>query len=100
MRSSSEERKEMICSPSQGPKYPYGLKITLNAETLDKLGIKDAPKVDSMIKFMAEAKVVSVSSEEEGYGEESDYNICLQIVEMELDKGKTESNTVDVLYRK
>lgn len=98
MSSSAEERKEMICSPSKGPKYPYGLRINLDKESLEKLGLSEAPSVDSKVKFLAEAKVVSVSSEEED-GDEGSFQVCLQIVDMELEKGKNEKGIVDTLYK-
>lgn len=99
MRSSAEERKEMIGTPSKGPKYPYGLRITLDAETVEKLGLKEMPKVDDMLRFMADSKVISVSSDEESDGDEKEYSVQLQIVDMEIEKGKNETNVVDALYR-
>ena len=98
MSSSSEERKEMISSPSKGPKFPYGLRLNLDKETCEKLGISSAPSINSKVKFSAEAVVISVRAEDEE-GDEGGYNIELQIIDMELDKEKNEKGVVDTLYK-
>ena len=95
--SSSEERKEMISSPSKGPKYPYGLRLNLDKETCEKLGLSNAPSIDDKIKFVAEAVVISVRAEDEE-GDEKSYNIELQIIDMDLEK--KEKSVDDALYNK
>ena len=55
----SEMEKKDFSTPSTGPKapkYPYGLKITLGPEELEKLGISELPQVDSFVNFEAKAK--------------------------------------------
>lgn len=48
-----------------GPMYPYGLCISLDDETLKKLGLDgDMPGVGDIIQFNAIAKVTSVSENE------------------------------------
>lgn len=58
--------------------YPYGARITLDAESIKKLGIQRMPAVGSQIKFEAEAQVVSISQSEDGK------KIELQVVAMDM----------------
>jgi hypothetical protein len=69
MRMSDEARKEAT-EPAkvEGPRYPYGLRITLDKETLEKLGIETMPDVESEVELEAVAKVVSVSANDSEYG--------------------------------
>ena len=73
----------MMCAPCYDePAYPYGLTLSLNRETLDKLGIKGLPAVGAVMKIVAKAVVTSVSQRQEADGE--DYHcIELQITDMD-----------------
>ena len=42
-------------------KYDYGLRITLNADSLKKLGVKDLPTVGDEYHLMAACRVISTS---------------------------------------
>ena len=64
-------------------KYPYGLKIHLHDEELDKLGISELPNVGEKIKLEAVVVVESVSERQE-LGDENDRDVRLQITEMGL----------------
>jgi len=63
--------------------YPYGLSISLDEDSMKKLGI-GTMSVGSEVKFIASAKVVSVS-EYEHEGSEKSENMSLQITEMDID---------------
>lgn len=80
---SDSKSKAEYASPVDAPQYPYGLKIRLEKEQLDKLGIKELPEVDSEAVLMANCVVVRVSKDESQNGYES--TCCeLQITEMSL----------------
>jgi len=65
------------------PKFPFGLRIHLEEETIEKLGMKDLPEVGGEMMLNAKVTVDSVSSHEtEEDGETR--SISLQITEMEL----------------
>ena len=91
---SAEERKEYASPVSiaddGGPKYPYGLCITLDDGTLEKLGLSEAPKVGTEITFTAKATVSSVSSYEQAEGD-SERSVGLQITDMDIAGGGTAS---------
>jgi len=78
-----KEEKEMPLMSSM--EYPYGLRINLDHETLEKLGIKELPKMGAKVNLEAIAEVVSVSSNA-NYEGEVENHICLQITDMELKK--------------
>ena len=64
MKMSAKEAKGMIEGPATAndtPKYPYGLRITLNDEAMKKLGMKEIPSVGSSKKIYAKADVVESS---------------------------------------
>ena len=46
---------------SSRDKYPYGLSLTLDADSLKKLGIKDLPTVGDEFEIEAMVRVTSVS---------------------------------------
>jgi hypothetical protein len=90
MKLSKAEAKSMLgdcCAPSEAdaPKYPYGLSISLNDETLKKLGIAEVPAVGAKMKLIAEVEVVSTSQYARQEG--TDKDVSLQITSMELDGG-------------
>lgn len=92
MAMTPEEQKEygmgmpQAVASSPAPQYPYGLRICLNDETLQKLGLSERPKVGSFFKVMAMAEVCGTSERECENGEVQK-NVDLQIVEMGLEKG-------------
>ena len=69
-------------------KYPWGLSISFDQDTLEKLGLDGAmPDVGSVFKFTAEARITSASQNEressEG-GTKMDNRVEAQIVKMSV----------------
>jgi len=96
----SEMEKKDFSTPSAGPKapkYPYGLKITLGPEELEKLGISELPQVDSFVDFEAKAQVVGVSVHE-SEGDVNEHRLELQITEIYMKDKKEEKSTESALY--
>ncbi|MFQ6256117.1 capsid staple protein [Yersinia enterocolitica] len=77
--------------------YPWGLRITLNNETLKKLGIA-LPKVGDVLELVGKVKVLSTSTREDG--EETTSNAELQITDIGLIAGNVEAakSAADTLY--
>lgn len=67
------------------PKYPHGLKLHLDHDTLKRLGFKKMPDVGTELPIMALAEIVSVSQD----GEEKN-EMVLQIKEMAVKPKKTD----------
>lgn len=74
-----KEAKEMVEPHApDAPLYPYGLQITLNADTLKKLGIKKLPQVGQYMSIVGYCCVKGVSSNET-QGGEAESRVELQI---------------------
>lgn len=94
----SQEQKKDFSTPSvmEAPRYPYGLRITLSHEELQKLGFQKAPEIDTQYMIAGAAKVVEVRSDGE---DEAGYTLELQIIDLEVKTAKTKGeDTTKVLY--
>lgn len=98
MKMSAEEAKEQY-EPSavDAPEYPYGLRISLDDDALEKLGITQLPAVGSKMQLSATVEVCSTSaySTQEG---EAETSVSLQITAMELGAAQQSSNAATMLY--
>jgi hypothetical protein len=66
VRKEAEPMASCAPSPCPVPEYPWGLCISLENETLAKLGLDgDPPQVGDILEFFAAAKVTSASMREE-----------------------------------
>jgi hypothetical protein len=84
MKSQPSQAKSMAepCE-IEPPAYPYGLRISLNNDSLKALGLKVMPPVGSRIEITALAEVDSVS-EYERAEQEPQRELSLQITDMSL----------------
>ncbi len=85
----TEAKDKADCTPCNGdlPRYPYGLVLYLDDDTLKKLGLTELPKVGSSMQFAAMAKVTSTSQrayQTEDGKEEMRTCIDLQITDMDV----------------
>lgn len=97
MKLSKTEKQINEVAMDSRPEYPYGLSISLDNDSLDKLDLKSLPGVGTEMVLEAKVKVTSASvSEYEGDGERK--NMSLQITDMELKSTKKTKSAEDVLY--
>lgn len=85
----AKEKSEAMATigSSDQERYPYGLRLDLNNDTLDKLGIDKLPTVGTVLLFEAKAKVVgSRQSATEGSENRS---VELQITHIDLEAGES-----------
>jgi len=84
MKLSPAEVKE-YSTPSlyEGPRYPYGLRLDLDTEALEKLGLDQMPAVGSVFMVAALAQVENISASDGLVGEKR-RNVCLQITAMDM----------------
>lgn len=87
MEMSKEEAQEEygVATAPDGdlPKYPYGLCLSLDDESLAKLGIEGSISVGTEMIITAKVKVTSTSQREDQSGE-SEARMELQITDMEI----------------
>lgn len=102
MQQSAEEVKEYTePSVADAPKYPWGLCITLNDDSLEKLGVKVLPSVGTTLTLVAKVEVTG-TRDTQTQGGESQQSMDLQITDMQLDGLETDllGRAADMLYGK
>jgi hypothetical protein len=99
MMQSPEEAKEdyVIADPSDAPKYPYGLEIRLDEESLAKLGMTTPPAVGTQMLITAKVTVTSASQYQTQNGE-AEASSCWQITDMEVSGSPSNGNAAQSLY--
>lgn len=95
-----EEKKESkdcvtMCDDS---KYPYGLCLHLDKDTMEKLGMTDIPEVGAEFKIVAKA-VVKSTYKSESMDNEVHKSVDLQITDMALKFEDTRSDS-EIMYGK
>jgi hypothetical protein len=90
MKRSMKERKlnkgDVPMSTVLGEKYPWGLQITLEKESLKKLGLSaDSFDIDAPVFITAKTEVTSISKNEAIDGESRE-SVGLQIVAMDVSR--------------
>lgn len=97
LKTTAAERKERdkkykdMCSPCDmdgGDAYPYGLRLSLNSDTLDKLDM-ELPKVGKSMTITCKVRVISATQHERENGEKS-RDCALQVTDMEFGDGSAE----------
>jgi hypothetical protein len=83
MARSKKERTEMA-KPSNmsGDKYPYGLRVDLGHEEMQKLGMDSMPKVGDKVHLESHAHVVSASEHHNEGDEEPHRRVSLELRHM------------------
>lgn len=75
----------------QGPEYPWGLTLTLDDDTLTKLGMSKLPDVDDRFEIRAIAKVQAVRQNKHTGDEKQHRSVELQICKMAVSKPEASS---------
>jgi hypothetical protein len=96
MKLTKSERKEMAEPAMAEESYPWGLRLTLDKETLDKLGIDGLPAVGTKMLLVARAEVKGVSQHESDDHESR--SVDLQITEMGVESEKAKRDLATSLY--
>ncbi len=66
-----------------GPHYPWGLQLRLEKPELDKLGMKELPKIGAEMYVCARVRVTEVASAFRDQGNDSKV-VSLQVTHLEL----------------
>lgn len=96
-----EAKQENEVNPDP-PKYPWGLCLTLNDDSLDKLGMDKLPEIGTKMRLVAMVEVTGVSASTYQGAEEKRSSVDLQVTDMSIDDGgaDTMSRAADTLYGK
>lgn len=98
MKLSEEKQKDMKSETVLGgAEYPYGLQITLDNDSLLKLGIEELPDITSSIVIHAVAKVTSISINRNE--DKENKQVALQITDMEIGRIKKDTRMEDKFYK-
>jgi hypothetical protein len=97
----SEKEKNLAAGNSivaDSPKYPYGLRLELNPESVKKLELKN-PQVGQKMMMLAVIEVVGVANEG-NWGDATETRVSLQITDMDIKPHKEEKAAEEVIYGK
>ena len=91
----TEEEKTDFCTPcNKAPKYPYGLRITINKEQYEKFAFQSTPKLEDKFMLLASVEVVETNKDDEG-----NPSFQLQITELDLKSSKDKEPAADqIIY--
>jgi len=101
MKSTRKEQQEKYAVGSEpspdAPVYPYGLRVNLDDDVMEKLKLKTLPEVGSSIMLIARVDVISVSSNESSEGGKRE-SVDLQITDLCLETDGDGGKAADRLY--
>lgn len=84
----AKEASKPIGTYEDQERYPYGLRLDLNDDTLKKLGITKLPAVGTVLMFEAKAKVIG--SRQSATESSDNRSIELQITHLDLEMDEDE----------
>lgn len=82
--------------PEPSP-YPYGLRIHLTTEDLDKLGVDEMPECGDMVAFYVYGCVCSTSESKDEYGETRCVGIQIEKMSIEEAPDEEEEERADAV---
>lgn len=98
MKMTRKETGAGLCcdAPSDDkPEYPYGLRIDLNNEALQRLGFDTLPAVGTVVEITARAVVQSVSAHDDG---EPSRDVGMQITDIDVQTPDNQPSLAQTLY--
>lgn len=96
MKRSESEMAKPYGLEMEDREYPWGLKVHLEDEDLEKLGIDMLPDVGGKRLMIARVEIVSASRHDTQDG--VDRSMSLQITDMKLREDEPERDPADVMY--
>lgn len=85
-RKAAPSKNEVCETVPADDQYPWGLRLTVGTEELDKLDLGRLPLPGAVVSLSGKARVVSVSEEVRGR-DKTDRRLELQITDLDLVKG-------------
>lgn len=96
LRLTKKEKKDAVevCSPSNGPDYPYGTHLSFDKEQIDKIPGLDKVKAGDMISGGFEAKVIEVRITDRDKDQQR-HNVEIQIQKIGITNKESYSDAFD-----
>ena len=94
LKESGKGKKATMLDDEVTPEYPWGLRVTLEREQLEALGVTVLPQVDSVMTFSASARVTNQTVTSSQNGDER--IVTLQIEKMEISKRENQRQQPEV----
>lgn len=91
-----EKEKQLEATPCPDSEYPYGMRLHLDTEALEKLGISELPEVGTELMLMAKVVVQDVHSSDSAHG--SNRSIGIQLTDAALEKPKKASKASEEIF--
>jgi len=93
----SEVKEEIAESRMEEEKYPYGLRIHLDSNSIENLAMKELPKVGDSIMVFGKATISGVH-ESESMGGKKNRSVDIQITDLALESEKSKKSPEEVIY--
>lgn len=99
MKLSKKQAKNEVCctDDEKGPRYPYGLGVSLDDDSLKKLGFSKLPAVGTEMIVVGIGRVTRASESRSQSGVNRDVSIQLERVEIEPFKKSANKTAVDAV---
>lgn len=91
-KTSAEKEANMMPMEYQEPDYPYGLRICLTSDELEKLDMEDGVEVGDYLHLHAFARITSVSENEVNGESNKRIELVLTHIEAEDEESENEEN--------
>lgn len=91
------DNSTMVAPTYEEPAYPWGLRISLNDESLKKLGVAELPAVGETLQVTCMVEVVGVSQHQEKDGDAC-RSVELQITDMDLGQMSPQKSMEQRMY--
>jgi hypothetical protein len=85
-----ESKVYATLGPSEGERYSYGTRLTLDDAELKKMGITELPTVGTVLMFEAKAKVISSRQSASESSDSRSIELQITHMDMEADEGDEE----------
>lgn len=83
MKLSQKQAKDASTCDEKGPRYPYGLSINLDSDSMKKLGFDELPAVGTKMIVVGLGTITHAGERRSQDGVDRDMSIQLEMVEIE-----------------
>lgn len=101
MKMDKAAKKTMLGEAApDAPEYPYGLRISLDGDSMKKLAMPEGCKVGDKLQMMAMVEVVGMSAHQGEGDKEPRKSMDMQITDMEMQDGQAKDPAAKLYAKK